>query len=122
MPTEETATYKIVNEADGDRFLFFCDVTGAHVCTTKKTYRSDTPKQTLKLAWLEEGMRYFNRCHKCGKWVVDAAYNAEVLECVECAPYECEPNFCKNCGAKIEDLSLQCKVCGKPLLYKGGGD
>ena len=116
MTIKETATYKIVDETGGNCFLFFCDVTGAHVCTTKKIY------QSAKEAWLQEGMRYFNRCHKCGKWVVDVAYNAEVLECVECAPYECEPNFCKNCGTKIEDSSLQCKVCGKPLIYKGGGD
>ena len=122
MPAKETATCKVVCETTGDRFLFFCDLTGAHVCTTKKVYRCDTPEQTLEQAWLMEGLNFFNRCHKCGRWVTDAAYNAEVLECIECAPYECTPNFCKNCGAKIEDAGSQCKFCGKPLIYKGGGD
>ena len=121
MSAKETATHKIVSEAQGDRFMFFCDVTGTHVCTTKKVYRSDAPEQALPIAWSEEGMHFFNRCHSCDKWVVDAAYNAEVLECVECAPYECEPNFCKSCGAKIEECGVICKFCGKPLIYKGGG-
>ena len=73
----------------------------------------------MRAAWLAEGRENFNRCHKCGKWVIDAVYNAEVLECVECAPYEAEPKYCKNCGAKIEDPVKNCPSCGKKLIYEG---
>ena len=122
MSSKETATYKTVLETDGERFLFFCDMTGAHACTTKKVYRDDGSRTALTLAWSQEGQSFFNLCHKCKKWVMDAAYNAEVLECIECAPYECKPNFCKSCGAKIEGEALKCSTCKKPLFYKGGGD
>ena len=53
--------------------------------------------------------------------VVDVMYNAEVLECVSCAPYEEEPDYCKFCGEKINNSLKQCPACGKPLVYEGGG-
>ena len=120
MPAKETATYKIVSEADGCRFMFFCDVTGAHGCTTKKVYSLESPEDALMAAWNNEGRHRFNHCHRCGKWVVDAAYNVEVLECIDCAPYECEPHFCKTCGTTIETPSAKCTACGSLLLYEGG--
>ena len=46
-------------------------------------------------------------------------YNADVLECVECAPFEVEAKFCKNCGVKIQEPNKLCPVCGKPLSYYG---
>ena len=46
-------------------------------------------------------------------------FNAEVLECVECAPFEGEPSFCKTCGARIETRSRNCPSCGSLLLYEG---
>jgi len=42
-----------------------------------------------------------------------------VWECVECAPYEAEPNYCKNCGIKIEKPSKKCPACGYKLVYEG---
>ncbi len=122
MAERLTAKYKTVSDNGGNRYLFFCDVSGAHVLTTKKSYCLETPEKELLEAWQAEGRRLFNRCHKCGKWVIDEVYNAEVLECVECAPYECEPNFCKNCGKKLEQPAENCPSCGKPLIYKGGID
>ena len=59
-------------------------------------------EQELLLAWEKEGKKHFNICHKCGKFVINAVYNPEGAECVECAPFEAEAKFCKTCGAKVE--------------------
>ena len=118
MQDRKTAKYKPVAEGDGYRFLFYCEASDAHVCTTCGIY-SGTLQDALLAAWEGEGRNRFNQCHRCGKWVMDAVYNAEVLECVECAPYESEPRFCKNCGTKIEMPAKRCPACGKKLIYEG---
>ncbi len=122
MPEKKVAIHKAVADSGGYRFLFYCDVSGAHVCTTKEIYYGDSPDAALLSAWQAEGREHFNRCHKCGRWVIDAVYNAEVLECVECAPYEAEPKFCKTCGTKIETPVKKCPACGNSLIYEGGVD
>ena len=114
-----TANYKIEASPIGNRYSFYCDLSGALVCTTG-VFQAVSPDKELLLAWKTEGEQHFNRCHKCGKWVVDVMYNAEVLECVDCAPYEDEPDYCKSCGAKLTDTSKRCPVCGMPLVYEGG--
>ena len=119
MTESRTAKYKVVPDGGGYRFIFYCDVSDAHVCTTRQIYRGNSAEEALLAAWQAEGRRYFNRCHKCGKWVIDAVYNAEVLECVECAPYEAEPKYCKNCGIKIEEPVKVCPSCGGKLIYEG---
>ena len=119
MNKEKTIdTYKIVADAGGNIYKFYCDLSGALVCTTKP-YKADTPEEELQLAWENEGKQHFNSCHNCGKQVSNAMFNVEVLECVECAPIEAEVKFCKNCGAKIEDPNKLCPACGKPLVYYG---
>ena len=120
MPESRTAKHKVVPDDGGYRFIFYCDVSDAHVCTTGQIYQGDSVEEALLAAWQAEGRERFNRCHKCGKWVIDAVYNAEVLECVECAPYEAEPKYCKNCGTKIKDPVKSCPSCGKKLIYEGG--
>jgi len=118
MPENRTAKHKVVTDGSGYRFIFYCDVSDAHVYTTKETYQGNT-EEALLVAWQTEGREHFNRCHKCGKWVIDAVYNAEVLECVECAPYEVEPKFCKSCGQRVETPTKTCPSCGKKLIYEG---
>ena len=119
MGERRTATYKIITDSGGNRYTFFCDLTGALVCTTKKTYKADTPEQELLLAWEKEGKKHFNICHKCGKFVINAVFNPEVAECVDCAPFEAEAKFCKTCGAKVEPPGRTCPVCGNLLNYEG---
>lgn len=119
MNKEKTiATYKIVADAGGNIYKFYCDLSGALVCTTKP-YKADTPEEELQLAWEKEGKKHFNTCHKCGKFVINAVFNPEVLECVDCAPFEAEAKFCKTCGAKIEVPERTCPVCGNTLHYEG---
>ncbi len=119
MNKEKTiAAYKIVTDDGGNIYKFYCDLSGALVCTTKP-YKADTPEKELQLAWESEGKQHFNPCHKCGKQVSDAMFNVDVLECVECAPFETEAKFCKSCGAKIEEPTRLCPACGKPLVYYG---
>ena len=112
------ATYKMIADSGGNRYKFYCGVSGALVCATKP-YMANTPEEEVQLAWECEGKKCFNPCHKCGKLVSDAMFNVEVLECVECFPFETEAKFCKNCGAKIDDPTKPCPQCGKELLYHG---
>ncbi|MBQ8235421.1 MAG: hypothetical protein IJY42_06780 [Clostridia bacterium] len=119
MPKNKVAKHKTVADSAGYRFLFYCDLSDAHVCTTKGIYHGDTLQEALLLAWQSEGRVHFNQCHKCGRWVIDAVYNAEVLECVDCAPYEAEPRYCKYCGSGIENAVTHCPSCGKKLIYEG---
>lgn len=118
-----TATYKIIADAGRNRYKFFCDVSGAWVCTTRP-YKADTQEEELELAWKNEGKKHFNLCHKCGKWVIAAVYNPEVFECTDCAPFEHETRYCKFCGAKVDakvDADVRfCPVCNKKLHYEGG--
>lgn len=116
-----TAKYKIIASPKGRQYSFYCDLSGALVCTTQCVH-AVSPDDELRIAWKTEGEQHFNRCHKCGKWVIDPMYNAYVLECVECAPYEEEPSYCKYCGIKIKKESNKCPECGKPLCYEGGAD
>lgn len=115
-----TAHYKIISDGGGHRYLFYCDVSDALGCKTARTYKAETPEQGLQFAWSEEGRKNFCRCSKCGRWVIDAMFNADVCECVDCAPYETEPKFCKNCGVEIKTQGKCCPSCGKPLTYEGG--
>ena len=110
--------YKVIKDVGGNRYRFYCELSGALVCATG-VYKADDPEEELLLAWESEGKKCFNFCNKCGKLVSDAMYNADVLECVECAPFEVEAKFCKNCGASIENPNKPCPVCGKPLAYYG---
>ncbi len=118
MGAQKTAAYKMISDAGGNRYKFYCEMSGALACTTKPI-RANTLEEELQLAWETVGIKYFNLCHKCGRWVIDAVYNADVWECVECAPYEAEPNFCKNCGIKIEKPAGKCPACGHKLMYGG---
>ena len=115
---KKTASYKIEPSAEGDIFRFYCDVTGVQVCRTK-AYRAETAEEELQQAWRLEGQHHFNQCHKCRRWVIDVAYNPEVMECVLCAPFEEEPQYCKFCGARITVPARICPVCGKLLRYEG---
>lgn len=121
MQKNKTAAYKIVSDAGGNRYRFYCDLSGALLCTTSP-YHAETPERELTLAWETEGKKHFSLCHKCGKWVIEAMFNADALECVGCAPWENTPEFCKFCGAKVAPSDAVCPRCGKQLIYGGGFD
>ena len=118
MGVQKTAAYKIITDSGENRYRFYCELSGALACTTEPI-REKTPEEELQIAWETVGRKHFNLCHKCGRWVIDAVYNADAWECVECAPYEAEPNFCKNCGVKIEKPARKCPACGHKLVYEG---
>lgn len=114
-----TAKYKIIAEPDGNRYQFFCEASGVLVHTTNPI-RAVSPKEELYIAWTTEGRAHFDQCKKCGRWVSTVMYNADVLECVDCNPWELPPNFCKQCGTKISSSDVYCSKCGAKLRY--GGD
>lgn len=81
----KTASYKIMFDAGGNRYRFFCERSGLEVCTTQPV-QAESSEQELILAWEGEGKKYFNLCPTCGKWVSDAMYNPDTLECIICSP------------------------------------
>ena len=118
MKGKPTASYKLIADAGGNRYQFFCDLSGALACTTEPI-RADTPEEALMIAWKREGRQHFNQCHKCGRWVSDVMYNADVMECVDCAPWENVPKFCPQCGKRLASPERFCSKCGAKLLYEG---
>ena len=116
----KTAAYKKIPSQGGNRYSFFCELSGMLVCTSG-TYYSENPEEELLAAWESEGRTNFNICHRCGRWVDSVVYNPDVLMCVKCAPLEETAKYCKHCGAKAKDGDIVCFVCGKKLLY-GGAD
>ena len=116
----KTAAYKIIPSQVGNRYSFFCELSGMLVCTTG-TYYADNPEAELSAAWESEGKNNFNLCHLCGRWVDSVVYNPDMLTCVNCAPLEEEARYCMHCGAKVINGDIICSVCGKKVLY-GGAD
>ena len=116
IPVKRMPAYKIVATPAGDVCQFFCDLSGALVCTSKPL-NSPQPEQELKFVWERECKPYFNHCQRCGKWVMDAMYNADVLECVACSPWEETPAYCSQCGAKVTAELTRCPQCHARLQY-----
>lgn len=50
MPERKTATHKVLADGGGYRFMFYCDLSGAHICTTKEIYYGDTQEEALMSA------------------------------------------------------------------------
>lgn len=73
MGETKTASYKIIKDAGGTRYKFFCDLSGALVCTTKP-YKADAPEEELQLAW-----------EKKAKSILIPATNAEGLCWMPCS-------------------------------------
>ncbi len=121
MRQNKTASYKIISDSGGNRYRFYCDLSGALLCTTGM-YRADTPEEELAQAWDTEGKVHFSHCHKCGRWVMEAMFNADALECVSCAPWENTPRFCKFCGTRVHTADTVCPKCGKQMIYGGNFD
>jgi len=110
------AKYSIIPDKAGNRYRFFCEVSDAAVFTTEPLTAA-TPEQERNLAWEQEGKAHFNQCPRCGRFVCDTMYNADVCECVECAPWEEPPKFCRNCGGAIVEGSVFCPKCGIRARY-----
>lgn len=117
----KTSSYRLIKNEFGNIYQFFCDVSGALVWQTS-AYNESNPEKELMLAWQTEGKSHFNMCHKCGKWVMDAMYNPDVLNCVMCSPIEDIPNFCPSCGAEANSSDTFCHKCGARLMYGGLGN
>lgn len=115
---QRVPAYKTAREGDGVRYKFLCELSEAAVCTTE-AYEAPTVEEGALLAWEKEGRSHFNYCKRCSRYVSDAMFNVEVLECVACAPYEAEARYCKSCGAKVSDPKRPCSECQRPLVYSG---
>ena len=116
MRDKKTARYKIIAAAEGNRYQFFCDISGALGCTTEPVFLN-TAEEELMFSWEREGKRCFNLCHQCGRWASDAAYNADTLKCIECSPWEDIPTYCPHCGERVRKMTALCQSCGKRLRY-----
>ena len=47
MLKNSTSKYKTVADGGGYRFIFYCDVSDAHVCTTKEIYKGSEEEALL---------------------------------------------------------------------------
>lgn len=112
----KASRYRKLSGAGGSRYQFFCDVSGALICVAGPVF-ANTPEHELEHAWESEGKKNFNMCHACGRWISDIAYNADVLECIECAPWENEPSYCSHCGTKARENEVFCSRCKNRLRY-----
>ena len=113
------AKNKLIVDGDGKmRYQFFCDLSGALEYTSKPVNKNKAEKE-LENIWENEAKEHFNFCKKCGRWVDSVMLNADVLECVACAPWEDAPKFCPHCGKKVENEDNNCAFCGKSLRYEG---
>ena len=119
-----TAKYKVIQDSEGKLHLnFYCDLSGA----LEYTYTSDrkdiifTENDIMEI-WKKEAKANFNECRKCGKFVCSEMYNAEVFECVSCAPWESAPKYCPHCGKKVKGAVNKCGSCGGILRYEGGDE
>ena len=118
MQTEvgKTARYKIIAGTEGNRYQFFCDLSGALIYTSEPILLGE-PEHELKFAWESEGKKHFNMCQRCRRWISDTVYNVETLECVECSPWEEEPSYCPHCGEKVQEGDTICRICKNRLKY-----
>lgn len=114
---KKTANFRIVSDEKGNRYEFFCDLSNALVHTSEPV-KADDPEEELMLAWAKGGKANFNKCKKCGKWVIDAMWNPDLWNCVQCSPIEDYPNYCPECGAKTSDPSYYCHICGTKLFLR----
>ena len=112
MDGQKTATCRKLFEPGGIRYQFFCDVSGALVCTTDVCTDDDPVR-----AWKDEAKKNFSRCQRCGRWVSDPMYNAETMKCVQCSPWEEQPAFCPQCGKKVAEDATFCHCCRARLRY-----
>ena len=112
MDEHRTAKYKRIFVRGGVRYSFFCDLSGALVCTTDIRAKDD-----IMDAWHSSGKQMFNLCHRCGRWVSDPMYNPETWECVQCSPWEEKPVFCPQCGKKVVKDGALCHRCHARLKY-----
>lgn len=110
MEVDFNPGYEIQKTAFGKRYLFFCDLTGVKVCTVEPIWEKN-PHLALEVA-RKKARYYFNRCSQCGKWVCDNAFNMDVCQCVECAPFTRTPIYCTMCGAPLKTDSDCCVRCG----------
>ncbi len=115
---EKTANYKIIKTEHGNCYEFFCDLSNALICRSEPVV-AETSGEEMMLAWESCGKTYFNRCQKCGKWVMNTMFNPDTLSCVRCDPIEDYPDYCPECGAKTQDPSNFCHICGARLFYGG---
>lgn len=115
--TERTASYKVFSESEGNRYAFFCDLSGMLVYKTEPI-RAQTPQEELRLAW-KKARSEFNYCLKCGRNVCNTMFNVDVSECVDCSPWLKPPVFCSRCGARLNKASDVCGKCGSPIKTEG---
>lgn len=90
MKSEFTARNKMHSEGNTYSFLFYCHYCGAGYTTSPITTKNEYEAFTLAK---RRAQPYFNLCHKCRKWVCDAHYNENFMQCIECAPKSEQINY-----------------------------
>lgn len=55
---KKTAAYKVISDAGGNRYKFYCELSCALACTTEPI-RAKTPEEELQIAWETVGRKHF---------------------------------------------------------------
>lgn len=113
-----TANYEVTTNSCGKVVNFYCASSGMLVFHSPPL-AAKTDEEAALTAWEDGGRMHFDKCGKCGRWVSSVMYNADVLACVDCSPWEEAPNYCPFCGKKVDKSDVFCPMCGKRLMYGG---
>lgn len=116
-----TQRYVTQRIKDGFSFTFYCDLCQRSYETEEIKTESFTEalQKAQSVAYL-----YFNKCHKCGKWICDEHYDESIMECVECSALKTRKQIkknlkntrkCKKCGTYIEEENCFCTLCGRAI-------
>ena len=117
MSEVKTAKYEVIPCIFGNKYKFFDDLSGALIVETRRV-KADSQEKELTIAWERYGRKYFNLCEKCGSYVSDMMFNADVHNCVKCTPWEMRPHYCSVCGNSVTLTDKECSICGSELQYK----
>lgn len=117
MSELKTAKYEVISCRNGNRYKFIDELSGAVIVETKPI-KVNSQEDGLAVAWERYGRMYFNKCTKCGKYVSDMMFNADVNNCVKCTPWEMRPHYCSVCGESVALADKFCRRCGTELQYK----
>ncbi|MGB4661351.1 MAG: hypothetical protein WBI07_19415 [Mobilitalea sp.] len=77
-----TQHYKIKKHLNGYSFIFYCDLCNKKYETI--IINQNSLQDTIDLAQ-KTAKQYFNKCHKCGKWICDEHYDENLMLCTLCS-------------------------------------
>ena len=126
LDAQKTAAYKMVSDAGGNRYRFYCDLSGALTCMTAPI-RAETPENEVQIAWETVGRKHFKSlsqmrkiakkgsffCRCCGAFLTrETLYDY----------YRRQHSCCSGCGTVLTDDARFCPYCGVKTHQSAAGE